>query len=62
MIYKLPPIEGGDELMYNKNFDSVVNEFQSQPKSDASEDDAPAEEVSNVKQTYQSTKSTTPSV
>ena len=23
MIYRLPPIEGGDELMYNKNFDSV---------------------------------------
>lgn len=25
MVYKLPPIEGGDELMYNKNFDSVSN-------------------------------------
>lgn len=24
MVYKLPPIEGGDELMYNKNFDSVA--------------------------------------
>lgn len=23
MIYKLPPIEGGDELMYNKNFSSI---------------------------------------
>lgn len=25
MVYKLPPIEGGDTLMYNKNFDSVGN-------------------------------------
>ena len=25
LVYKLPPIEGGDELMYNKNFDSVAN-------------------------------------
>lgn len=25
MIYKLPPIEGGDKLLYNKNFDSVYD-------------------------------------
>lgn len=25
LVYKLPPIDGGDELMYNKNFDSVSN-------------------------------------
>jgi len=24
LVYKLPPIEGGDELLYNKNFDSVA--------------------------------------
>lgn len=31
MIYKLPPIEGGDVLMSNKNFENVMNEYQ--PKS-----------------------------
>ena len=28
MIYKLPPIEGGDQLMYNKNFQSVFGNPQ----------------------------------
>lgn len=23
MVYKLPPVKGGDELLYNKNFDSI---------------------------------------
>jgi len=27
MIYKLPPVEGGDILMYNKNFDSVMSAY-----------------------------------
>jgi hypothetical protein len=32
MIYKLPPIEGGDILMSNKNFETVMGNLQ--PKTD----------------------------
>lgn len=33
MIYKLPPVEGGDVLMSNKNFENVLNQYQPKPKS-----------------------------
>ena len=32
MIYKLPPIEGGDVLMSNKNFENVLSEYEPKPK------------------------------
>ena len=55
MIYKLPPVEGGDILMSNKNFESVMDQYK--PKEDLSEDE-PTEQEYTVKKTYQSTKET----
>lgn len=51
MIYKLPPIEGGDELMYNKNFDSVTNQYDPVKK------DGDTEEVTISKKTTTKTTS-----
>lgn len=53
MIYKLPPVEGGDILMSNKNFESVMDQFK--PKEDISED-SDSDNTVSVKKTYQSTK------
>lgn len=53
MIYKLPPVEGGDILMSNKNFESVMDQFK--PKEDVSED-SDSDNTVSVKKTYQSTK------
>lgn len=39
MIYKLPPIEGGDILMSNKNFENVVNSFEPTKNDSAVEDE-----------------------
>lgn len=53
MIYKLPPVEGGDVLMSNKNFESVLGNMT--PKDEDTSEDSTDEEVT-VKKTYQSTK------
>lgn len=54
MIYKLPPIEGGDILMSNKNFESVMDQYE--PKTETSDTDEMIDDNVSVKKTYQSTK------
>ena len=45
MIYRLPPVAGGDVLMSNKNFENVMNEYEPKQKQDNTvDDDEPAEE------------------
>lgn len=41
LVHKLPPMEGGDELLYNKNFDSVgsLNGHRLYKQSEVSEDE-----------------------
>lgn len=41
LVHKLPPVDGGDELLYNKNFDSVgsLNGHRLYKQSEASEDE-----------------------
>lgn len=54
MIYKLPPIEGGDVLMSNKNFESALNKFKSDGKSQ--EDTEETEQTSEYIKQSQKTK------
>lgn len=56
MIYKLPPIEGGDVLMSNKNFESVMGGYQPKKNKDG---DLDQEEVKVTKKTTKKTTTTT---
>lgn len=48
MIYKLPPIEGGDVLMSNKNFENVMNEYQPKGAGETTDE----EETNSSDETY----------
>lgn len=45
MIYKLPPIDGGDKLLYNLNFDSIANLGRGNKDEDVPPDEEEDQEV-----------------
>lgn len=50
MIYKLPPIPGGDELMYNLNFSNVKTAVSSKPVSDVTQQEITLEESTTTQE------------
>lgn len=50
MIYKLPPIPGGDELMYNLNFSNVKTAISSKPVNDEPQQEITLEESTTTQE------------
>lgn len=50
MIYKLPPIPGGDELMYNLNFSNVKTAISSKPVNDEPQQEITVEESTTTQE------------